>query len=262
MRALLAAVAVAAVVFAGIPAGAAEFTPPGEEYQNVAGSIALPTRFPDTANPGKVDEGYPGLIRRAYQASILTNGVIGYVFDVDPATWGGAFVLGDVADQTGAGNLDVYFYQTMGDASGQEAPITVAEYSTDDKGEVGFVPEGATKAIVFTPDAVDATFNYAGYTAPVVEIGKDALNLTVPAGATVAWQNATADYTYVRHTPASGAPAFDSSPKAGTGIRVGDTFTHLFDTPGTYTYQTTNGASVLTGTITVTDGPGVGTPAA
>ena len=260
MRALLAAVAVAAIVFAGIPAGAAEFTPPGEEFETVAGSIALPTRFPDSANPGKVDEGYPGLVRRAYQASILTNGVIGFVINIDPATWGGAFVIGDVADQTGAGNLDVYFYQTMGDAGGQEAPITVGEYATDGKGEVGFVPEGATKAIVFTPDAVNATFNYTSYTAPVIEIGRDALDMTVPAGATVAWNNATTEYSYVRHTPASGPALFDSSPKAGTGIRAGDTFTHLFDTPGTYTYQTTNGASVLTGTITVTDGPGVGPP--
>lgn len=255
MRALLAAVAVAAMVFAGIPAGASEFTPPGEEYDSISGTIALPTRFTNGAG------GWPGLVRRAYQASAASNGVIGFVFDVDPETWGGAFVLGDVTDQTGTGQLDIFFYEEMGDAGGQVAGVTTGEYQSPSKGEIGFVPEGSRKGIVFTPDAVNAAFNYTVYTPPVIEIGKDALDLTVPAGASVVWRNTTADYTYVRHTPASGAPAFNSSPKAGTGIRVGDTFTHIFDAPGTYTYQTANGASVLTGTITVTDGPGVGPPA-
>lgn len=250
MRAFLAAVAVSVLIVAGVPAGASEFQPVGEEWQNVSGSIALPTRFIDATG------GWPGLVRRVYQASADTNGVIGYVFNVDPETWGGPFVLGDVVDQTGAGNLDVFFYSHMGDAGGADAPITVGEYQTANKGEVGFVPEGATKAVVFTPDAINATFNYTGYIAPALEIGIDSLDLTVPAGATVNWVNKTADYSYVRHTPDSGKVLFDSSPKAGTGIRVDDTYSHIFDLPGTYTYET----SVGTGTITVTDGPGVGTP--
>ncbi len=250
MRAFLAAVAVSAIVLAGIPAGASEFTPQGEEIQAVDGSIALPTRFTDGVG------GWPGLVRRVYQASAATNGVIGYVFDVDATTWGGAFVLGNVKDATGAGNLDVFFYEAMGDAGGQEAPTVVGEYQTANKGEVGFVPEGARKAVVFTPDAVNATFTYTGYSAPVIDIGKESLDLTVPAGATVKWLNATADYTYVRHTPASGPALFDSSPKAGTGIRVGDTYSNIFDAVGTYTYTTSAG----NGTITVTEGPGVGAP--
>lgn len=251
MRTFLAAVAVAALALAGIPAGAAEFEPVGDEWQNVSGSIALPTRFTDATG------GWPGLVRKAYQASGDTNGVIGYVFSVDPETWGGPFVLGDVTDATGAGNLDVFFYSHMGDAGGADAPVTVGEYqSTANKGEAGFVPQGATKAIVFTPDAVNATFNYTGYIAPVIDLGIESLDLTVPAGATVNWLNKTADYSYVRHTPASGKVLFDSSPKPGTGLRVGDTFSHTFSAPGTYVYETSAG----TGTITVTDGPGVGTP--
>jgi plastocyanin len=250
MRAFFAAAISAALVFAAIPAGAAEFQPPGQEWQTESGSIALPTRFTDATG------GWPGLVRRVYQASAGTNGVIGYVFDIDPDTWGGAFVLGDVVDQTGAGNLDVFFYSKMGDAGGTDAPTTVGEYQTANKGEVGFVPEGATKAVVFTPDAINATFNYAGYTVPNLTIGSGAADLTVPAGATVTWTNKTADYSFVRHTPASGPVLFDSSPKQGTGIRVGDTYSRIFDAPGTYPYAT----SVGTGTITVTDGPGVGTP--
>ena len=257
MRAFLTAAAIAAIVVAGLPAGAAEFVPPGEEFETTPGSIALPTRFPDTADPGNVSAGYPGLIRRVYQASAATNGVIGFVIDIDPETWGGAFVLGDVTDQTGAGNLDVYFYKSMGDVGGQEAPVTVAEYSTADKGETGFIPADANKAIVFTPDAINSTFNFTTYLAPVVSIGKTSLDLTVPAGATVEWLNSTTDYTFVRHVPASGKALFDSSPKAGTGLGVGESFSHQFDTVGTYTYQTSTG----TGTITVIEGPGVGTPA-
>ena len=249
MRALVAATVVA-LALSAVPAGAAEFAPPGEEVQNVAGTIAVPTRFTDGVG------GWPGLVRRVYQASAASNGVIGYVFDVDPETWGGAFVLGDVKDQTGAGNLDIYFYETMGDAGGQEAPITSAEYQTADKGEVGFVPAGARKGVVFTADAVNATFTYKGFSTPGLTIGSGALDLTVPAGATVGWLNATDDYSFVRHTPAAGPVAFNSSPKAGTGIPVGATFSNVFTEPGTYPYETSAG----TGTITVTDGPGVGTP--
>lgn len=250
MRAFFAAAVSAALIIAAVPAGAAEFQPPGQEVQTVSGSIALPTRFTDGVG------GWPGLVRRVYQASAHSNGVIGYVFDVEPDTWGGAFVLGDVKDQTGAGNIDVFFYSKMGDAGGTDAPITVGEYQTANKGEVGFVPEGATKAVVFTPDAINATFNYTGYSVPTLAIASAARDLTVPAGATIAWTNNTADYSYVRHTPASGAALFDSSPKAGTGIRVGDTYEFTFDTPGTYPYETSTGA----GTITVTDGPGTGAP--
>lgn len=254
MRAFLAAIAVATLLVAGMPAGATEFEPAGEEWQNVSGSILLPTRFIDATG------GWPGLVRRVYQASADSNGVIGYVFNVEPDTWGGAFVLGDVVDQTGAGNLDVFFYSHMGDAGGADAPITVGEYQTANKGEVGFVPEGATKAVVFTPDAINATFNYTGYLPPVIDLGVESLDLTVAAGATVHWLNKTADYSYVRHVPESGTVLFDSSPKQGTGIRVGDTFTHVFATPGTYVYETSLDGTVATGTITVTDGPGVGTP--
>ena len=251
MRAFFAAVAIAALAFAGSPAGAADFEPVGEEWQNVSGSIALPTRFTDATG------GWPGLVRRVYQASADTNGVIGYVFNVDPETWGGPFVLGDVVDQTGAGNLDVYFYSHMGDAGGADAPTSVGEYQTADKGEVGFVPHGATKAVVFTADAINATFNYTGYIAPRIDLGLESLDLTVPAGATINWVNKTADYSFVRHTPATGKALFDSSPKPGTGLRVGDTFSHTFTEVGTFPYATSTG----TGTITVIEGPGVGTPA-
>lgn len=209
MRAFFAAAVSAALIIAAVPVYAAEFQPPGQEWQAVSGSIALPTRFIDGVG------GWPGLVRKVYQASADTNGVIGYVFDVDPETWGGAFVLGDVKDQTGAGNLDVFFYSKMGDAGGADAPVTVGEYQTANKGEVGFVPEGATKAVVFTPDAVDATFNYTGYTPAALSIGSGSPDLTVPAGATVVWTNNTTDYSFVRHTPAVGSRGVRLEPEAG-----------------------------------------------
>ncbi len=248
MGRMLTAAVVSAVALAVVPAGAAEeFQPLGEEIQSQAGTIAAPTRFPNTGDPAN-SGGFPGLARRLYNASALTNGSIAYIFNIDAATWGGAFTVTGVKDATGAGDLDVFFYDEFGDVGGQVAGVVTGEYATRKAGgEVGFVPEGTRKVIVFTPNAVNAEFTYTGYAKPVIEIGKDALDLTVPAGATVDWLNATADYSFVRHTPTSGKAAFDSSPKPGTGIPVGSTFSHTFAEVGTFTYETSAG----TGTITV-----------
>ncbi len=60
----------------------------------------------------------------------------------------------------------MFFYSKMGEAGGADAPVSAGEYQTANKGEVGFVPVGATKAVVFTPDAVNATFNYTRVTPP------------------------------------------------------------------------------------------------
>jgi hypothetical protein len=91
---------------------------------------------------------------------------------------------------------------------------------------------------------------------PKIGIASGQLDLTVPAGAFVGWLNNTSDYSFVRHTAAS--PKFNSSPGPGTGIRVGEVFTHQFDSTGVFPYTTSTGG----GTITVESGPGPGTPAA
>jgi hypothetical protein len=241
-RTLVSLVALLAVLSA-VPAFSAESDPPGEELQTQSGSVALPTRFTSGG-------GFPGLGRRVYNATQASNGVIAFIFDVDRETWGGAFVLGDVTDATGEGDLDVFFYDEMGDA-GVGAPTTTGEFATRGVGgEVGFVPEGSRKAVVFTYNALNSSFTYRGFAAPVISLATGDLDLTVAPGATVKWLNDTEDYAFVRHTPAEGdLVLFDSSPAQGTGIRVGDTFEHVFGSAGTYTYVTPGG----TGTVTVAD---------
>lgn len=253
MRKLLAAglMTLLALTIAVPPAGASQ--PLGSELQTVFGSVALPTRFTD------VDNGYPGLGRRLWLANSNTNGSAMYVFAVDPETWGGAFSITDVADATGAGDMDVYFYSDFGNLeplSGPGDAVTTAEYAKRAAGgETGFIPFGSKRALVFTINAVNATFKYSGFSMPELSLAKDNLSLTIPSGGYVSWRNDTSDYAFVKHSAAS--PEFNSSPGAGTGIRVGDTFVHQFLNPGTYNYTTSTGS----GTITVTAGPGSGPPA-
>jgi plastocyanin len=229
--------------------------PHGAPVQTQNGSIAAPTRFTDA------ESGFPGLGRRLWLLNPATNGTVMHVFSIDPATWGGAFTINNVSDATGSGDIDVYFYSNLGSAEfpGATDVVTLAEYDTGGPGEVGFVPAGATRAIAFTANAVKATFTYTGYSAPVIALGTDTLDVTVPAGATVVWRNATGDYSYVRHVPstANGKRLFDSSPGTATGLRNGERFSFTFENPGTYTYET----SVGTGTVTVGPGPGAGAPA-
>ena len=252
MRTFTAAVLV--LLLAVLPAGANESSEPlGEEYQVTSGTVALPTRF---TNP---EQGYPGLGRRLWLAASATNGAVAHVFTVDPETWGGAFELGGVTDATGEGDLGIYFYSDFGGLeplAGPHDPISTAEYDTRNKGgEAGFIPFGSEKALVFTYNAVNAAFTYRGFTMPTVNLAGGSLDLTVPAGAFVGWRNNTGDYSYVRHLATK--PQFNSSPGVATGLGNGEVFTHQFNSPGTYAYETSTGQ----GTITVVDGPGPGTPA-
>lgn len=225
--------------------------PLGDELQTVAGSIAAPTRFTDG------EGGFPGAGRRLWLLSPATNGTIMYVFDVSEETWGGQFVIDTVADATGSGDLDIYLYQQFGSAEfpGATDVVTLAEYDTGGPGETGFIPFGTKKAIVFTPNAVRSTFTYHGYSMPRIAISSGG-DITVPAGGFVGWVNDTSDYSFVRHNHTK--PAFDSSPGVATGLRKGETFTHQFNQTGVFPYVTSAGS----GTITVVEGPGPGTPAA
>ncbi|MDP9405074.1 MAG: hypothetical protein M3O86_00500 [Actinomycetota bacterium] len=234
MRKLLTAGLLTAMAFAGPAAAAGD--PVGEEVQPVSGSIALP-------NPTKASgTNFSRIGRTAGLVGPATNGMVGWFFKVDPLTLTGAFRL----TTTTTADLDIIFYSDPGSLS--SAPTATAEFvGAAPGGEAGFIPEGTTHAQIYAASGVNVPFAYVGYAAPVIQIGQDSLDLTVPAGTTVDWVNATADYSFVRHTPTSGTPAFDSSPKPGTGIPVGSTFSHTFAEVGTFTYETSAG----TGTITV-----------
>lgn len=221
-------------------------SPGGEEVQAIEGTIALPTRFTDLST------GFPGLGRRLFNCSQKTNGLISYIAPIDEDSWGGPFEITDVT--AGAttpdipdADIDVYIYEELADCEFPGAsPVTLAEYDSPGPGEVGFIPERARFAVLFTPTAFDAAFTMRLYAPPVINIGDGDFELSVGSGATVVFHNDTGDYAYVRAVDGS----FDSSPGTATGIRNGDDFRHTFSTFGTKVIQIETSAG--TGTITVT----------
>jgi hypothetical protein len=245
MRRPLTLLLAALLVLTVVPLSAAEPAPAGSLRQTVNGEIALPTRFV-LGDAGR--QGWPGLARRAWLCTAESNKTIAEIFDVSPATWGGAFILDNVGDATGAGDVDIFFYGDFGDCGGTAAPVTVGEFAANGPREVGVVPAGALRAVAFTHNGVDTSFRYRAWSAPIISLGGP-LDLTVLRGNVVTWVNTTSDFSFVRHTPASGAPAFNSSPKVNSEMPVDGRFTHTFTTAGTFPYQTATG----TGTITVVD---------
>jgi hypothetical protein len=242
MRKVLVAATAALMLFTVLPAGGSE--PPGREEQWFQGFIRLPTRFTDG------EGGWPGLARRVWLCSAATNGSIGYIADIWPESWNGMFVIDGVSDRTGEANVNVYFYSEFGDCGGQAAPTSNGEFATAGPGgEVGFVPEGATKAVIFTANGVDTSFTYTSWAVPLIRIGQDNLDLRVVAGALVEWRNNTSDYSYVTSTTG----AFDSSPGQGTGIPVGQTWSHRFNQPGEFAYETSAGEGTITVVPTLDD---------
>ena len=118
--------------------------------QTEEGSVAVPLPYTD-------DSGcYAGIHRRmAIVTQEMVNGVGGYHFNVDPATYGGKFKLEATGGAVGDVDLDIYFYQKFGtveDVAGDPlnagSPVTVQFNTREPGGEVGVVPADTTKVIV------------------------------------------------------------------------------------------------------------------
>lgn len=244
---------------AAVPASATDTAAAAAEpVQTYAGAFKAPTRFANTANPTDTSKGFPGLARRVWLAADEADGVIADVFPVDPSTWGGAFEL----TQTSAsvpGDLDVYFYADMGNIrTAAVLPTSTAEYDTADKGEKGFVPAGTKYAIVFSPDAVNPTFAFKGFAQP--EVSLDALDgLSVPAGATVKVVNTGQGFGTLKHLAGQDEQPLvgEQYDGPGRGLRAGEGVSVTFPTAGAYAFMA-NGKGA---NVTVTEGPGLGTPA-
>lgn len=111
---------------------------------------------------------YSGGHRRA---SVLsggaTNGIVGFEFDVDPATIGKPFVLEPTGGQ-GDVDLDITFYTEFGTTEqALDRAHAPANYSFEERGaggESGIIPKTAglkwTKAIVCMHTGAGATFTY------------------------------------------------------------------------------------------------------
>lgn len=162
----LAAISVAALLQ---PASAGKAKP-----QVVDGSIIFPAPFAQSAQGGEPFDGcWGGLTRRTTGAG-TPNGVTGYLFDVDPATWNGKFKLEPTGGE-GTVDLDLFMYLSM-PASVEEqsaepvaggTPVSIDYQTREEGGEAGLIPENTTKAIVCmyggsSHQGFNATFTYTG----------------------------------------------------------------------------------------------------
>jgi len=140
----------AAVLAVGLVSFASAAKKP-KAKQKVEGSIALP----QTGGPA-------GACVYRTQRSIMAtsgqpNGIVGYTFDVDPATAGRKFKL-TVGE--GAG-LDISFYSELGDPTDPTvAPSNVGFETAGPGGEKGIVPAGYPIAFVCMTEGTNATFTY------------------------------------------------------------------------------------------------------
>ncbi|HEX2294826.1 MAG TPA: hypothetical protein VHN37_05905 [Actinomycetota bacterium] len=109
---------------------------------------------------------YSGLHRRV---SVLTggavNGVVGFEFDVDPATIGKPFVL-EVTGGQGDVDLDITFYTEFGTPEqATDTSYAPTNWSFEERGaggEAGVIPKGVkwTKAIICMHTGAGASFKY------------------------------------------------------------------------------------------------------
>lgn len=238
MRKLLVAAVTAATALSSLAFTEGAETDRGAPGAYVTGSVELPTRFTDATS------GWPGLARRVHECSVDANGVIGYVLPLYEESWGGEFELRYTGDTTGIGDLDVLFYEDLGDCSGQGAPIQVGPYydaHSDASGEVGIVPERARYAIVYMATGAQATFEYEDWEAPVVEVGDSAVSIpvTIRRGGDLRIENVGSTYLQID------APG-DSYDRLGEGrgLPIGEELRVTFNATGTF--------DVLAGDTTIT----------
>lgn len=119
--------------------------------QTVEGSIVVPQ------TGGPVGPCIYRTQRTIMATSGEPNGIVGYSFEVDPATVGKRFKL-TVAD--GAG-MDIQFYADLGDPTNPTAaPPNVGFETAGPGGEKGTVPAGYPIAFVCMTDGANAAFTY------------------------------------------------------------------------------------------------------
>ena len=163
------AIALGALMAASMlaPASAGKAKP-----QVVEGTIFGPAVFVTGA---PADGCWGGATRRTTQtAGMGVNGLVGYRFPVDKATWGGKFVLEPTGGQ-GTVDLDLFLYSVMPPAEAQiddpqngGTPVSVDFQTREEGGEAGIIPKGTTDAIVCLYGGVagyagfNATFKYTG----------------------------------------------------------------------------------------------------
>lgn len=144
----LSVILAAGLLAAALVPGTAEAGKKKGVRQEVAGHIAMQAPPADaTDNPNGC---YSGVHRRiAVVSQMQINGVVGFHFEIDPATWGKKFRLSPVTEGV---DIDITFYDGFGSTEQATepgyAPATQGFEERDTEGEVGKVPADMTLAIV------------------------------------------------------------------------------------------------------------------
>jgi len=151
---VVAAACAAALVASLVPQASA-----AAKQQKVEGSIAMMAPF-----FGDLNSCYAGGHRRiAVLSQGHVNGVVGYHFDIDPATWNKNFKL-EVTGGQGDVDLDMTFYTEFGTVEQATdtgyAPANISFEEREPGGESGKVPAEMNKAIVCMWNGMDAEFTY------------------------------------------------------------------------------------------------------
>ncbi len=144
----------------------------GKAKQVQEGTILLPAIFAQGAG---TDGCWGGATRRTTQTvGMGANGVVGFRFPIEKATWGGKFVL-EPTGGLGTVDLDLFMYSVMpgpeeaiDDPVNGGTPVSVDFGTREAGGETGIVPPGTTDAIVCLYGGIagyagfDASFKYTG----------------------------------------------------------------------------------------------------
>ncbi|HJR45782.1 MAG TPA: hypothetical protein VJ927_09275 [Actinomycetota bacterium] len=160
MKKLISLVAAGMLVAAFVPGTAVAGKKKGVR-QDVTGTIAMQAPPADaTDNPNGC---YSGIHRRLNVVTQMqANGIVGFHFEIDPATWGKKFRL---TNETAGADLDITFYTEFGTleqaAETSYAPQTFAHEERNEEGEFGKVPADMTLAIVCMKVGQNATFTYS-----------------------------------------------------------------------------------------------------
>jgi hypothetical protein len=159
MKKIISLVGIGLVVAALVP-GIAVAGKKAGAHQMIEGNIAMQAPPSDaTDNPNGC---YSGVHRRL---SVISqgqiNGVVGFDFDIDKATWGKKFRL---TSETAGVDIDITFYTDFGTLEQATdtafAPATAAFETRSAEGEAGKVPASMTKAIVCMKSGQNADFMY------------------------------------------------------------------------------------------------------
>lgn len=141
-------IAIGIAVLVAVPLGGTAALAGKKKQQKVEGSVAAAVRHPDGC--------YSGVHRRLQAVTMQNaNGLFGYDWDVDKATWNKPFVL-ELNSGLGSVDLDITYYlgdrttlEDFAEEGGDPAvPATVSYENHEPGGEKGTVPKGAVYAIV------------------------------------------------------------------------------------------------------------------